>query len=95
MIQTVLSNAQHPEYGQATISFPISKAEYDHVVEMLEQLEIGDAVQRDCRVDEITGSFPILKRLGKVAINVESWTIWPSGWTALTHRRKRSFRRWL
>lgn len=71
MIQTVLSNAQHPEYGQATISFPIPKAEYDHVVEMLERLEIGDAVQRDCRVDDITSAFSILNRLEKMSINVD------------------------
>ena len=33
------------------------QAEYDHVMEMLEQLEIGDAIQRDCRVDEIASDF--------------------------------------
>jgi hypothetical protein len=40
-------------------------------METLERMEIGDAVQRDCRVDEITSDFPILKRLEKVAINVD------------------------
>jgi hypothetical protein len=66
-----LSNAKHPEYGQITIPFPIPKIEYDRVIETLERMEIGDAVQRDCRVDEITSDFPILKRLEKVAINVD------------------------
>lgn len=29
MIQAVLSNADHPEYGVATIPFPIPKEQYD------------------------------------------------------------------
>lgn len=28
MIQTIISNAKHPEYGQATISFPIKENDY-------------------------------------------------------------------
>ncbi len=41
VIKAVLSNAQHPEYGQVTIPFPVSDEEYDHTVEMLEPLGIG------------------------------------------------------
>lgn len=29
VLQVVLSNAQHPEYGQATIPFPIPNQNYD------------------------------------------------------------------
>lgn len=67
----VLSNAKHPEYGWATTPFPIPREEYDRCMELLATLEIGDAVGRDCRVDEITSDFPILKRLEKSAVNVD------------------------
>lgn len=70
-MQAILSNAQHPEYGAAAIPFPIPTDEYDHCIELLEALEIGDPVQRDCRVDELRSDFPILKRLEKTAINVD------------------------
>jgi len=63
MIQTVLANRQHPEYGVATIPFPISKEEYENTLALLEPLEIGDAVKRDCCVEEIRGDFPALKQL--------------------------------
>lgn len=42
VIQAVLSNAQHPEYGQVTIPFPIPNQNYDCTIELLEPLEIGD-----------------------------------------------------
>ncbi|MEA4895389.1 MAG: hypothetical protein VB064_09000 [Oscillospiraceae bacterium] len=71
MIQAVLTNSQHPEYGVATVPFPIPREEYDHMMELLAPLEIGDAVVRDCRVDEISSEYPILKRLEKVAVNID------------------------
>ena len=70
-MRAVFSNAKHPEYGQVTIHLPIPRSEYDHCMELLATLEIGDAVGRDCRVDEITSDFPILKRLEKSAVNVD------------------------
>jgi len=48
MIQAVLVNRQHPEYGVATVSFPISKEKHENTLALLEPLEIGDAVKRDC-----------------------------------------------
>ena len=48
MFQAVLSNRTHPEYGVATIPFPIPHHQYAHCVELLEALEIGDAVKTDC-----------------------------------------------
>ena len=48
----VLSNPAHPEYGVATIPFPIPDEQYSQVMERLEALEIGDAVRQDCRVNE-------------------------------------------
>lgn len=71
MITAVLSNHEHPEYGVVSIPFPIPTAEYDHCIQLLKTLCIGDVLERDCRVDEIRGDWPILKRLEKVAINVE------------------------
>ena len=71
MFQAVLSNAQHPEYGAATIPFPIPNREYDHYIELLKAMEIGDPTQRDCQVDELHSDFPILKRIEKTAINVD------------------------
>ena len=72
MIQAVLSNSQHPEYGAATIPFPIPKEQYGQVIEMLRGLEIGDERNRDCKVDELRcAAWPILKRLEKVAVNVD------------------------
>ena len=42
MIQAVISKSQHPEYGAVTIPFPIPREEYDHVIEMMEAMGIGD-----------------------------------------------------
>ena len=70
-MRAVFSNAKHPEYGQATIPFPIAAKDYDDCLKLLETLGIGDVLERDCRVDEITGGFPILKRLERAAANVD------------------------
>ena len=67
----VLSNPAHPEYGVATIPFPIPDEQYSQVMERLEALEIGDALRQDCRVDELINSYPILKRLELTAVNVD------------------------
>ena len=53
MFQAVLSNRDHPEYGVATIPFPIPRDQYAHCMELLEALEIGDAVKADCKVEKI------------------------------------------
>ena len=44
MFQAVLSNRDHPEYGVATIPFPIPRDQYTYCMELLAALEIGDAV---------------------------------------------------
>ena len=44
MMSAVLSNPGHPEYGVATIPFPSPHDQYAHCMELLETLEIGDAV---------------------------------------------------
>ena len=35
MIQAILSNPSHPEYGVATIPFPIPRDQYAHCMELL------------------------------------------------------------
>ena len=67
----ILGNAKHPEYGSATVPLPIPNDEYGHVMELLGTLGIGDVMERDCKVEEIQGGLPILKRLEKVAVNID------------------------
>ena len=59
MIQAVLSNPSHPEYGVATSPFPIPRDQYAHCMELLEALEIGDAVKADCMIAGIDSDRPI------------------------------------
>ena len=42
IIHTVIGNRAHPEYGVASIPFPISTEEYPRIMEMIEALEVGD-----------------------------------------------------
>ena len=71
MIQAVLGNPHHPEYGVATIPFPIPRDQYAHCMELLEALEIGDAVKADCKVEEVDSFFSVLKRTEMLTVNVE------------------------
>ena len=71
MIQAVLSNPSHPEYGVATIPFSIPHDQYAHCMELLEALEIGDAVKADCKEEEVDSFFSVLKRTEMLTVNVE------------------------
>ena len=71
MIQAVLSNPSHPEYGVATIPFPIPHDQYAYCMELLEALEIGDAVKADCKVEKIDSFYTVLKRTEMLTVNVE------------------------
>ena len=71
MFQAVLSNRDHPEYGVATIPFPIPHDQYAHCMDLLEALEIGDAVKADCKVEKIDGFYTVLKRTEMLTVNVE------------------------
>ena len=71
MIQAVLGNPNHPEYGVATIPFPIPHDQYAHCMELLEALEIGDAVKVDCKVEKIDSFYTVLKRTEMLTVNVE------------------------
>ena len=71
MIQAVFSNPLYPEYGVATIPFPILHDQYAYCMELLEALEIGDAVKADCKVEEVDSFFSVLKRTEMLTVNVE------------------------
>ena len=71
MIHAVLSNPAYPEYGVATIPFPIPHDQYAHCMELLEALEIGDAVKADCQVQTIDSFYTVLKRTEMLTVNVE------------------------
>ena len=71
MIQAVLGNPHHPEYGVATIPFPIPHDQYAHCMELLAALEIGDAVKADCKVTKIDSFYAVLKRMEMLTVNVE------------------------
>ena len=71
MMSAVLSNPNHPEYGVATIPFPIPRDQYAHCMELLEALEIGDAVKADCKVEKIDSFYTVLKRTEMLTVNVE------------------------
>ena len=71
MIQAVLSNPKHPEYGVATIPFPIPRDQHAHCMELLEALEIGDAAKADCKVEKIDSFYTVLKRTEMLTVNVE------------------------
>lgn len=70
-LQAILSNPTHPEYGQVTIPFPIPNDDYDRIIGMLEALEIGDALKRDCRIDELDSHYSVLKRLEGHCTNLD------------------------
>ena len=71
MIQAVLGNPNHPEYGVATIPFPILRDQYAHCMELLAALEIGDVVKADCKVEEVDSFFSVLKCTEMLTVNVE------------------------
>ena len=71
MIRAVLSNPSHPEYGVATIPFPIPHDQYARCMELLEALEIGDAVKADCKVQAIDSFYSVFKRTEMLTVNVE------------------------
>ena len=71
MIQAVLGNPHHPEYGVATIPFPIPRDQYTYCMDLLEALEIGDTVKADCKVVAVDSFFSVLKRTEMLTVNVE------------------------
>ena len=71
MMSAVLSNPNHPKYGVATIPFPIPRDQYTYCMDLLEALEIGDAVKTDCKVEKFDSFYTVLKRAEMLTVNVE------------------------
>ncbi len=71
VIKAALSSAAHPEHGEITIPFPIPDQEYGHTLELLAGLEIGDALEQDCRVEEQDSWYGVLNVLEGTAVNVD------------------------
>ena len=71
MFQAILSNPNHPDYGVVTIPFPIPHDQYAHCMELLEALEIGDAVKADCKVEKIDSFYTVLNRMETLAVNID------------------------
>ena len=71
MMQVILSNSKHPEYGQATIPLPLAQDQYQDCVELLEKLEIGSVTKQDCKVQEVSSAFPVLKRMEMLTVNLD------------------------
>ena len=71
MISAVLSNPDHPDYGVVTIPFPIPHDQYAHCMELLEALEVGDAVKADCKVEKIDSFYTVLKHMEMQTVNID------------------------
>ena len=71
IIHTVIGNRTHPEYGVASIPFPIPTEEYPRIIGMLEALEVGDVRKSDCHIAEIESPLPVLKCLEDTDVNVD------------------------
>jgi len=71
MLSAVIRNMDHPEYGEATIPFPIKTEDYDEIMGMMEQLEIGNAVASDCYIESIDSWFSSLKCLEGKTVNFD------------------------
>jgi len=63
MVRTVLSNAEHPEYGSIPLEFPIPDEQYDHTVAQLEKLGIGTVQNSDCKIDTLNSWYTVLEPL--------------------------------
>lgn len=71
MFSAVIRNKDHPEYGEATIPFPVKTEDYDEMMSMMEQLEIGNAVASDCYIESINSWYTSLKCLDGKAVNFD------------------------
>lgn len=70
-MQAILSNASFPHYGQISVPLPIPDEQYDRIIRMLQAMEMGDALKRDCQVDVAPEEYPILQRLEMTEVNLD------------------------
>ena len=67
----ILKNNDHPEYGEVSIPLPIKASEYGHCMNLLSSLDIGDALSKDCQVEELTSAYPTLRCLEGCKVNID------------------------
>ena len=70
-LKATICNEAHPEYGAVSLPFPIQLEEYDENLKMLDVLDIGGHIERDCFVAELSTAYPILKCLEGSCVNVD------------------------
>ena len=71
MMNASLTSSTHPEYGEVTVPFPIPDEVYDHMMDLLSSLGIGDVLAQDCRVVGLESRYPVLDRLEGTVVNVD------------------------
>ena len=71
VIQAILSNPRCPECGQVTIPFPIPVDQYDRTIEMLQAMDLGFSINRDCKVDEINSQYSVLGAVQGTLVNID------------------------
>ena len=71
VIQAVLSNPRRPECDQITIPFPIPVDQYDKTIEMLQAIDLGFSVNRDCTVDEVNSRYRVLGAVRGTLVNID------------------------
>ena len=67
----MLSHPQHPEYGQVTISFPIPNDQYGQTIKMLQAIDLGFSVNRDCKVNKVESPYSVLDVIEDTLVNVD------------------------
>ncbi len=57
--------------GQVTILFPIPVEQYDQTIEMLQTIDLGFSINRDCKVDEVNSRYSVLEAVQDTLVNVD------------------------
>ena len=70
-MKVTLTSRAHPEYGEVTIPFPIPDEDYDHTMELLRGLDIGDTLAQDCQIVRVESEYPVLTQLEGTMVNVD------------------------
>lgn len=71
VIRSALSNAEHPEYGSIPVDFPVPDESYDHMIESLGQMGIGNTRVQDCKIEEVSSWYSVLQPLKSQTVNVD------------------------
>ena len=70
-MNAILRSRDQPDCGSIVVGFPISDEHYDLLMENLQLLGMGGMTEKDCMVERIDGSLPILKQLEGQSVNID------------------------